>query len=101
MSALPGTQSSEGGGMKLIIAIIKSFKLDEVRDALSSLGAAGMTATEDKGFGRPKGQTAIYWGAETSTNMGPKIKIAVVTGNELADRAVEDIKKSHNTGALG
>lgn len=87
--------------MKLIIAIIKPFKLDEVRDALSSLGVAGMTVTEVKGFGRQKGQTEIYRGAEYSTNMVPKIKVEVVTTDDLADRAVEAIQQSANTGAIG
>lgn len=87
--------------MKLIIAIIKPFKLDEVRDALSSIGVAGMTVTEVKGFGRQKGQTEIYRGAEYSTNMVPKIKIEVVTGDDLLDRAVEAIQQSANTGAIG
>src|SRR3546814_20209949 len=87
--------------MKLIIAIIKPFKLDEVRDALSSLGVAGMTVTEVKGFGRQKGQTEIYRGAEYSTNMVPKIKVEVVTADDLADRAVEAIQQSANTGAIG
>src|SRR3546814_1811759 len=93
--------ASEGGRMKLIIAIIKPFKLDEVRDALSSLGVAGMTVTEVKGFGRQKGQTEIYRGAEYSTNMVPKIKVEVVTADDLADRAVEAIQQSANTGAIG
>lgn len=87
--------------MKLIIAIIKPFKLDEVRDALSSLGVAGMTVTEVKGFGRQKGQTEIYRGAEYSTNMVPKIKIEAVVPDDLADRAVEAIQQSANTGAIG
>jgi nitrogen regulatory protein P-II 2 len=87
--------------MKLIIAIIKPFKLDEVRDALSAIGVAGMTVTEVKGFGRQKGQTEIYRGAEYSTNMVPKIKVEVVTTNDLADRAVEAIQQSANTGAIG
>lgn len=87
--------------MKLIIAIIKPFKLDEVRDALSSIGVAGMTVSEVKGFGRQKGQTEIYRGAEYSTNMVPKIKIEVVTGDDLLDRAVEAIQQSANTGAIG
>ncbi len=87
--------------MKLIIAIIKPFKLDEVRDALSSIGVAGMTVTEVKGFGRQKGQTEIYRGAEYSTNMVPKIKVEVVTSDDLADRAVEAIQQSANTGAIG
>ena len=64
--------------MKLVIAIIKPFKLDEVREALSGVGVAGMTVTEVKGFGRQKGQTEIYRGAEYTTNMVPKIKIEVV-----------------------
>ena len=87
--------------MKLIIAIIKPFKLDEVRDALSSLGVAGMTVTEVKGFGRQKGQTEIYRGAEYSTNMVPKIKVEIVVPDDLADRAVEAVQQSANTGAIG
>lgn len=87
--------------MKLIIAIIKPFKLDEVRDALSSLGVAGMTVTEVKGFGRQKGQTEIYRGAEYSTNMVPKIKLEIVVPDDLADRAVEAVQQSANTGAIG
>jgi nitrogen regulatory protein P-II 2 len=77
--------------MKLIMAIIKPFKLDEVREALSSLGIAGMTVSEVKGFGRQKGQTEIYRGAEYSTNMVPKIKVEVVEG----------IQQAANSGAIG
>ena len=87
--------------MKLIIAIIKPFKLDEVREALSGLGVQGMTVTEVKGFGRQKGQTEIYRGAEYSTNMVPKIKIEVATTSDLAGRVVEAIQQSANTGAIG
>ncbi|WP_157215775.1 P-II family nitrogen regulator [Flavisphingomonas formosensis] len=87
--------------MKLVIAIIKPFKLDEVREALSSLGVQGMTVTEVKGFGRQKGQTEIYRGAEYSTNMVPKIKIEVATTSDLAGRVVEAIQQSANTGAIG
>jgi nitrogen regulatory protein P-II 2 len=87
--------------MKLVIAIIKPFKLDEVREALSSLGVQGMTVTEVKGFGRQKGQTEIYRGAEYSTNMVPKIKIEVVSADDLASRVVEAIQQSANTGAIG
>jgi len=87
--------------MKLVIAIIKPFKLDEVREALSSLGVQGMTVTEVKGFGRQKGQTEIYRGAEYSTNMVPKIKVEVATTNDLAGRVVEVIQQSANTGAIG
>ena len=87
--------------MKLIIAIIKPFKLDEVREALTEIGIAGMTVTEVKGFGRQKGQTEIYRGAEYSTNMVPKIKIEVVCAADLAAKVVESIQASANTGAIG
>jgi len=87
--------------MKLVIAIIKPFKLDEVREALSGIGVAGMTVTEVKGFGRQKGQTEIYRGAEYSTNMVPKIKIEVACGADLAPRVVEAIQQAANTGAIG
>ena len=87
--------------MKLVIAIIKPFKLDEVRDALTTVGVAGMTVTEVKGFGRQKGQTEIYRGAEYSTNMVPKIKIEVVCASAVADRVVEAIGSSANTGSIG
>ena len=87
--------------MKLIIAIIKPFKLDEVREALTQVGVTGMTVSEVKGFGRQKGQTEIYRGAEYSTNMVPKIKVEVVCATDLAPRVVEAIQASANTGAIG
>jgi nitrogen regulatory protein P-II 2 len=87
--------------MKLVIAIIKPFKLDEVREALSGIGVAGMTVTEVKGFGRQKGQTEIYRGAEYSTNMVPKIKVEVACTVDLAPRVVESIQQAANTGAIG
>jgi nitrogen regulatory protein P-II 2 len=87
--------------MKLIMAIIKPFKLDDVREALSTLGVAGMTVTEVKGFGRQKGQTEIYRGAEYSTNMVPKIKIEVVCDDDLAPRVVEATQQAANSGAIG
>ena len=87
--------------MKLIVAIIKPFKLDEVREALSTLGVQGMTVTEVKGFGRQKGQTEIYRGAEYSTNMVPKIKVEVATTDALSSRVVEAIQQAANTGAIG
>jgi nitrogen regulatory protein P-II 2 len=87
--------------MKLVTAIIKPFKLDEVREALTSIGVAGMTVTEVKGFGRQKGQTEIYRGAEYSTNMVPKIKVEVVCATDMTDRVVEAIQASANTGAIG
>ncbi|KAK0355464.1 hypothetical protein LTR94_008318 [Friedmanniomyces endolithicus] len=87
--------------MKLVMAIIKPFKLDDVREALSSLGIAGMTVSEVKGFGRQKGQTEIYRGAEYSTNMVPKIKIEVVCDDDLAPRVVEATQAAANSGAIG
>lgn len=74
--------------MKLIIAIIKPFKLDDVREALGELAISGMTVTEVKGFGRQKGQTEIYRGAEYTTNMVPKLKVEVACASDLADRAL-------------
>ena len=87
--------------MKLVVAIIKPFKLDEVREALTELGVAGMTVTEVKGFGRQKGQTEIYRGAEYTTNMVPKLKVEVACASDLAARVVEAIQASANTGAIG
>jgi nitrogen regulatory protein P-II 2 len=87
--------------MKLIIAIIKPFKLDDVRDALTEVGVAGMTVSEVKGFGRQKGQTEIYRGAEYTTNMVPKIKVEVVCDSAMSDRVVEAMQQSANTGAIG
>lgn len=87
--------------MKLIIAIIKPFKLDDVREALTDVGVSGMTVSEVKGFGRQKGQTEIYRGAEYSTNMVPKIKIEIVCATDLAPRVIEAIQAAANTGAIG
>ena len=87
--------------MKLITAIIKPFKLDDVREALTEIGVAGMTVTEVKGFGRQKGQTEIYRGAEYTTNMVPKLKIEIACASDIADRVVEAIQQSANTGAIG
>ncbi len=87
--------------MKLVTAIIKPFKLDEVREALTEVGVTGMTVTEVKGFGRQKGQTEIYRGAEYSTNMVPKLKVEVACASELSARIVEAIQAAANTGAIG
>jgi len=87
--------------MKYIIAIIKPFKLDEVREALVALGVAGMTVTEVKGFGRQKGQTEIYRGAEYTTNMLPKVKIEIAISDDLADQVVEAVQQAAGTGAIG
>jgi nitrogen regulatory protein P-II 1 len=87
--------------MKKIEAIIKPFKLDEVREALSELGASGLTVTEVKGFGRQKGHTELYRGAEYVVDFLPKIKIEVVVGEAILDAAVEAIIKAAHTGKIG
>jgi nitrogen regulatory protein P-II 2 len=87
--------------MKFIIAIIKPFKLDEVREALGGLGVAGMTVSEVKGFGRQKGQTEIYRGAEYSVNMLPKVKLEIATSDELMPKVVETIQQTASTESIG
>ena len=87
--------------MKLVMAFIKPFKLDEVRDALTPLGVQGLTVTEVKGFGRQKGQTEIYRGAEYQVSFLPKIKIEVVVPDELADAVVEAVAKAARTDKIG
>ena len=87
--------------MKFIIAIIKPFKLDDVREALGEIGIAGMTVSEAKGFGRQKGQTEIYRGAEYTTNLVPKVKIEAAVPTDLAPRVVEAIQQAAHTGAIG
>ena len=87
--------------MKMISAIIKPFKLDDVRDALTSLGVHGMTVSEVKGFGRQKGQREIYRGAEYTVSFVPKVMIDVVVPDEIADQAVETIQKAAETGKIG
>jgi nitrogen regulatory protein P-II 2 len=87
--------------MKLVTAIIKPFKLDEVRDALLAIGVHGMTVTEVKGYGRQKGHTEIYRGAEYAVNFLPKIRIEVAVAEADADRVVEAIGTSAKTGQIG
>ena len=87
--------------MKLVTAIIKPHTLDEVRDTLSRLGIAGMTVTEVKGFGRQKGHTEIYRGAEYTVDFIPKIKLDIVVGDEQAEAVIEGIKSAARTGAIG
>ncbi|HIJ63157.1 MAG TPA: P-II family nitrogen regulator [Rhodospirillaceae bacterium] len=87
--------------MKLVMAIIKPFKLDEVREALTPLGVQGLTVSEVKGFGRQKGQTEIYRGAEYVVNFLPKVKIEVVVKDELVQRVVETIQTAAHTGKIG
>jgi nitrogen regulatory protein P-II 2 len=98
----PTRHGRKGGrGMKLVMAIIKPFKLDEVREALTPLGVQGLTVTEVKGFGRQKGQTEIYRGAEYHVSFLPKLKIEVVVPDELADQVVEAIATTARTGKIG
>src|SRR3954466_2603663 len=87
--------------MKLITAIIKPFKLDEVREALSEINVTGLTVTEVKGFGRQKGHTELYRGAEYVVDFLPKAKIEAAIKSELLDQGVEAIEKSANTGKIG
>ncbi len=87
--------------MKLITAIIKPFKLDDVRESLSEVGVVGMTISEVKGFGRQKGHTELYRGAEYSVDFLPKVKIEMIVSDELVERAVETIVSSARTGKIG
>ena len=87
--------------MKLVVAIIKPFKLDEVRQALTAIGVHGMTVTEVKGYGRQKGHTEIYRGAEYVVNFLPKLRIEIAVSSDLADKAVDVITASARTGQIG
>ncbi len=87
--------------MKIVMAIIKPFKLDDVRDALTSIGVHGMTVTEVKGYGRQKGHTEIYRGAEYSVSFLPKLKIEVAVGSDQVDNVAEAITTAAKTGQIG
>jgi nitrogen regulatory protein P-II 2 len=87
--------------MKLVTAIIKPFKLDDVREALSEIGVQGVTVTEVKGFGRQKGHTELYRGAEYVVDFLPKVKLEVAINDDLAERVIEAISKAANTGKIG
>jgi len=87
--------------MKKIEAIVKPFKLDEVREALSEIGVTGLTVTEVKGFGRQKGHTELYRGAEYVVDFLPKVKVEVIVGDALVDRAIEALVKAARTGKIG
>jgi nitrogen regulatory protein P-II 2 len=87
--------------MKLVTAIIKPFKLDEVREALSAIGVQGITVTEVKGFGRQKGHTELYRGAEYVVDFLPKVKIEAAIKSDILDQVIEAIEKSANTGKIG
>ena len=87
--------------MKLITAIVKPFKLDEVREALGDLGVAGVTVTEVKGFGRQKGHTELYRGAEYVVDFLPKVKLDIVVADEMVDKVIDSISKTAHTGKIG
>jgi nitrogen regulatory protein P-II 2 len=87
--------------MKMIVAIVKPFKLDDVREALSELGVQGITATEVKGFGRQKGHTELYRGAEYVVDFLPKVKIEVAVADTLLEQAIETIHRAAHTGKIG
>ena len=87
--------------MKIVMAVIKPFKLDEVRDALTSLGVQGLTVTEVKGYGRQKGHTEIYRGAEYAVSFLPKIKIEVAVPTEMTEKVIGAITKAAKTGQIG
>ena len=87
--------------MKLVTAIIKPFKLDDVRETLSEIGVKGVTVTEVKGFGRQKGHTELYRGAEYVVDFLPKVKVEVAVADDLVDQVIESITKAANTGKIG
>ena len=87
--------------MKLVMAIIKPFKLDEVREAITALGVHGLTVSEVKGYGRQKGQTEIYRGAEYSVSFLPKVKVEVAVSDSSVEAVIEAIQKSASTGRIG
>ena len=87
--------------MKMVTAIVKPFKLDEVREALSAIGVQGITVTEVKGFGRQKGHTELYRGAEYVVDFLPKIKIEIAVKDEMVDKVIDAIVKAANTGRIG
>jgi len=93
--------AQKGAFMKLVMAVIKPFKLDEVREALTELGVQGLTASEVKGYGRQKGQTEIYRGAEYAVSFLPKVKVEIVAEDDQIDSVVEAITKAANTGRIG
>ena len=100
-AASPECEASRAPEMKKIEAIIKPFKLDEVKEALHEVGIQGITVTEAKGFGRQKGHTELYRGAEYVVDFLPKVKVEVVLDDALVDRAIEAIQKAAHTGRIG
>jgi nitrogen regulatory protein P-II 2 len=105
-SAVPGKHARqakrrETQDMKMVTAIIKPFKLDDVRQALTGIGIEGLTVSEVKGYGRQKGQTEIYRGAEYAVNFLPKVKIEIAVKDEMLEQVVETVQQSANTGRIG
>src|SRR3972149_2924577 len=102
-SLCPGLtgQRQEEIYMKMVVAIIKPFKLDDVREALSEAGVHGMTVTEVKGYGRQKGHTELYRGAEYVVDFLPKVKLEAAIANDMVDKIIEAISKAANTGQIG
>src|ERR1041384_1990374 len=92
---------TERGSMKIVVAIIKPFKLEEVRDALTAIGVHGLTVTEVKGYGRQKGHTEIYRGAEYAVSFLPKIKIEVAVASDQVDKTIDAISAAAKTGQIG
>jgi len=101
MLSAPQRRYCKGIAMKLVTAIIKPFKLDEVREALSGIGVQGITVTEVKGFGRQKGHTELYRGAEYVVDFLPKVKVEAAIKNDMLEQVIEAIEKSANTGKIG
>jgi nitrogen regulatory protein P-II 2 len=99
--AIQSSLTRMGLGMKFVIAVIKPFKLDEVRDALTNLGVHGMTVTEVKGYGRQKGHMEIYRGAEYAVNFLPKVRLEVAVSSEQAEKVVDAISGAAKTGQFG
>jgi nitrogen regulatory protein P-II 2 len=96
-----GASNAGATAMKFVVAVIKPFKLDNVREALTTVGIQGLTVTEVKGFGRQKGQTEIYRGAEYTVGFLPKVKLEIAVSDDLVDRVVETIQRTANTGRIG
>lgn len=99
--SMQSNSETEKGPMKLVTAIIKPFKLDDVREALSDIGVQGITVTEVKGFGRQKGHTELYRGAEYVVDFLPKVKVEIAVASESLDQVLEAITKAANTGKIG
>jgi nitrogen regulatory protein P-II 2 len=100
-ATIPALARHEGAHMKLVMAIIKPFKLEDVRDALNAIGIHGMTVGEVKGYGRQKGHTEIYRGAEYAVNFLPKLKVEVAVEDQMADKAISAIGAAAKTGQIG